>query len=460
MPRFAVLFALLFFALPVFAQDVADDDSYTVTGIAVDSSGKNGNEARDKAFTDGGRLALAAIASKLTGAKNPDFKAVDNNTIGGLVKSFEVESEKASGKRYIATLTYHFKPSRTDAFLSARGMSVRDSSEITAAPATPSMRVVVLPIVRTGDRSVLWEEKTDWAKAFENYTSDHADANVIVPAGEMDDISTISAGEALGGVHDPLMKVMQRYEAQSVLVAVLSAPSITPTPDRDLNVQLAVFDRNAVMKSTSSFNLAATPREKAMEWLQGGAASALTKWQSVSDKLVATATKPSNPNVATVNGMLQMAINVPFATPDQWQTMRARLQEINGLTRFDVVSLTHARATVLVTYQGSRPMFEGALAEKGLRLQQTEPTGPLTLLVTGAQGAPSTMRPASTFQTVYPPPPVPKDEVIYADPPEDKDSDASNDESSDQDDSGRAPPPPVAKKAPPQPAQEMPPLIP
>jgi hypothetical protein len=475
MPRLALLLAFLCFSLPVFAE-ISTDDPYTVSGITVDAKGANGSEARDKAFTDGGRLALSALAVKLTGGKAPDFKAADNNAISRLVKSFEVETEKTSGARYIATLTYHFKPTPTDSFLTQRGMALKDPGELTtnyasgaseeAAPAAPSQKIVVLPIIRTGDRSVLWEEHTDWARAWENYVSDHPNANVVVPTGEMEDINTIAAQEALSGLPGPLTKIMQNYEAQGVLVAVLSAPSITPIPDRDMNVQLSIFDSSASLRSTSSYNLAAAPSRKPMEWLQDGAGTALVKWQSEAQK-IASSRKAATQAAAPPGGPLQLAINVPFSSPQQWQAMRGALQETNGVTRFDVVGLSHSKATALITFAGSRAQLEAGLREKGLTLQQDSAGGTATLRyllqpqvisVPGRTVAPPpAVAPGSTFKTVYPPPaPEPPDEVIYADP--DK-----SDESTDNGDEQKAPPPKAMPKTETKKGvqqQELPPLIP
>ncbi len=468
MPRFAFLLLFTLLSTPLFAQDATpSDDPYTVTGIAVDVKGANGSEARDRAFTDGGRLALAAVAERLTGAKG-DFAAVDNNTITRLIKSFEVEEEKASGTRYIGKLTFHFRPQRTDAFLSGRGMAVRDTSEIQAVSAAPQQRIIVLPIIRSGDRSVLWEEKTEWARAFENYLSDNPNPNIVLPDGGMEDISSITAAEALAGIPAPLMKIMRHYDAQGALVAVLATENLSPQPAREMNVQLAVFDANAAMKSTSSFNLPAAPQKNAMEWLQEGAGASIAKWKSVAEKTAVAASKSTaaTTGVVTQGGLLQIALNVPIASPQQWQATRSALQETQGVTNFNVVSLTHTRATVLVTYRGTRPMFETALAEKGLRIEQSAPNGPLMLVSASMPGGPpvNASPQGSTFQTVYPPP-TPRDEIIYAEPPStsnngDEDNTNSEDEDSSKD-SSKAPPPPVtSKKVPPPPPQELPPLIP
>src|SRR5688572_9281951 len=124
MLRLAPLLLLILLAFPALAEPPpptpaeppVSDNPYSVSGVEVDVKGSSGVNARDKAFTEGGRKALKTLATRLSGVNEPDLAGIDDNGISRLIKSFEVEKEKVSGSRYIGKLTFHFKPEATDLF--------------------------------------------------------------------------------------------------------------------------------------------------------------------------------------------------------------------------------------------------------------------------------------------------------------------------------------------------------
>ncbi|HVY12172.1 MAG TPA: DUF2066 domain-containing protein, partial [Alphaproteobacteria bacterium] len=322
MPRFALLLLCLLMALPALAQTPPPaagttpppDDPYTITGVEVDVKGSNGVDARDKAFTSGGRDALKTLSMKLSGRdKAPDFKTVDDNAISRLIKSFEVEEEKTSGTRYIGKLTFHFNPDHTRAFLENRGIRLKDelasdeegggpSPDITSA----GPRVVVLPIVRLGPRGVLWEEKTAWLGAWENYVSTNGMADIVVPEGTLGDVNAISASEALAGLPAPLSKMVARYEAHGVLVAALANSDAT-APGQPIPVQLAYFDSHGVMQHTRSFMLPADVTQKSQQPLREAVVYAIN---TLRQTMTAEAKASAPPTPVVVGGPLQLTFTV------------------------------------------------------------------------------------------------------------------------------------------------------
>jgi hypothetical protein len=389
MPRLAPFLLFLLLAFPVMAEPPAatpepvSDEPYSVSGVEVDVKGSSGVDARDKAFTDGGRKALKTLATRLSGVNEPDLSGIDDNGISRLIKSFEVQTEKVSGSRYIGKLTFHFKPEATDLFLETRGLGVKASDGPTGigAPPTyadaPTMRTVILPVVKQRANGILWEEKTSWARAWENYLSDNGDPNFVVPEGTMDDLSLISTTEALSGIPAPLMRIMRKYEARAVLVAVLVSDNPMPEPNLPLQVQLASFDIRGQLRNTSSFTLPAQPQRRTMDWLQDGAAYAVGYSRQQTDKVMASlqAIVPQTPTPAVTRpfGFLQLDMSVPFRSVEEWQRYRSALQEIDNLMRLDIKSLTHSQAMIQLTYRGMRSSLDAALAEKGLRLEEVSP---------------------------------------------------------------------------------------
>ncbi len=424
MPRFAVLLIafLTAFAAPAFAQDtpMADppgDDPYTITGVPVDAKAKNGRAARDKAFAEGQKDALKVLAFRMTG-ESVAFKDVSDNAIATLVKSFEVEEGKSSGSRYVGKLAVHFKPEAAITFLESRGLRVMETDGPAGPGAPPALaaplegRILVLPVVREGARNVLWEEKTVWARAWENTLSDHPNNALLLPEGGMRDIGSISGGEAVSGMPGPLVRVMENYRARGVLVAALVSDA-TPRPDHYLKVQLAFFDNSGKLQGTESLDVPPWRGQTPSGWLENAARNAIVLWQEGAAPQGARQTAArddSDPYFRRAEPMradpsLQLDLIVPFSTPRQWQAVRRTLQEMPGVVDFGVTSLTHTRAAIKVMWRGTREEFARALAGRGLRLDEIPRTRQLILRGARRGGVkPAASALPASFHTIYPAP--------------------------------------------------------
>lgn len=409
---------------------VSPTDPYTIQDVKVDVKAENSNKARDKAFTEGGRQAFRTLSKNLAANAGFDPKSVDDATIGKMIKSFEVQEERASGVRYLATLTFHFKQDEAvDLFEKRAGgivdkPSAGEASTQTgdapnganknggATPAVAAMHVLVLPVLRSGGRNVLWEENTSWHKAWENVLANHTAPDFILPDATVEDISAISATEALAGMRPPLVRLMQQYHAQGVIVAALIAPALDPAPTQDLTVQLARFDETGLMQETRSITLQADARQKQpVAWLQSGVAMAMkAEREAMAEKAKQTAEVQATE--LAHSGIDQLTVVVPFASTQDWLERRASLQEIASVAKLDMLSLNRARAILRISYKGARDQFEADLSNHNLQL--APPSGqsngnPLLLPANDHKPDISDASPTRpVFETVYPAPQQPE----------------------------------------------------
>lgn len=399
------------------AGQVSADDPYTVRGIKVDVSAENSLKARDKAFSEGQAAAFEILAKNLSGEET--VKKYDEERIGKLVKSFQVESERASGTRYTATLTYHFKPQATAALLGKSGIEVSDdpyNKPKKNTPDTPTQtaevqRALVLPILRSSDKSILWEESTTWRRAWENVLSDHPMPDLMLAEGTVEDVGSITASEALAGLNVPLTRIMRKYQAKEVLVAVLMSGDKGPQPNQNLSVQLARFDSNGKMLGTTTLPFPAQPARKEMEWLQSSVTNTISAWQAskarATEQAAATpngiaqpATQPSNPNTPATGGQyLRVPLTVPFANMEEWAAKRQTLESIPGMASLVVLRMNRYRAVVQIDYTGAQTQLDQALNTHNMQIMpMSPPDGTYMLSSTGQpqiQGQP-------VFTTVYP----------------------------------------------------------
>lgn len=393
----------------------AGDDPYTIRGVKVDVKAENSNQARDKAFMEGGRLAFKELAKRLVTDEGFDASSITDAQIGKMIKSFEVESEKASGVRYTATLTYHFKENETADVLEKRNVAFtadplnnpkyNGDDEASGAPDVPPMaqRVLVLPIVRVGARAILWEEKTPWHRAWEEAVASGDYPDIILPGFGAEDVSLIGATDALAGMRPPLQKIMAAYQAEGVVVASLLASNAEINNEPNVTIQLARFDGNAILLETHNVNLRSDTSKKTDKWLGLGVKMSVTSLRRSAEKNQGRQ-KTLQAGVATAPAATQTTVHVavPFASEDDWASKREMLRQIPGMVRIDITRMNRFRAVAMLSYAGSQPQLESQLKQRLYQL--APPSGPDGALVLTRVGETNTLPPSTpqaVFETTY-----------------------------------------------------------
>ena len=375
------------------------DEVFTVTGVDVDVSGESISAARERAFVEGQRLAIRRLADTLAASGvRFDANTLSDAEVSGLVQGFEVNEETISPGRYRADLTFVF---RRDAVLARTAASaaavppvvapsvpgVIDSPPIAGAPIiAPSVPVepinrtnLILPLLREAAGPRLWDPPNPWFNAWMNYSPDPADPAVIVPLGDLADVSDVSAEAALGGDRQALERIGRRYDAGIVVVAVAE-----PTAG-GLSVVLNRYIGGG----------AASPRTLS---IAGGDPAALFD-DAVREVLgdlgaapPAVAAAPA-PAVSLPPGAERIAALVPFGSRAEWFQIRRQLLGI-GAAQIIVVSLAPNEAIVELAF-ADRFAFQNALAEQGLTLQQAGDTWLLRSNRGGFPSAPGSLAPVS-----------------------------------------------------------------
>lgn len=361
---------------------INSENPYTVKGVKVDVQADSSIKARDKAFIQGGRDAFIALGKRLTSDDSYKAEGVSDGALTKMIRSFEVETERASGTRYVATLTFHFKPQEVAGILASSGKEISEdpyakpqNPQQVDAPvagiAAPVARTVILPILRLPTRSILWEEKTPWHKAWENVLSDHPRGDVILPEGGMEDIGAISATEALAGQRAAISRMMNRAGAQGAVVVALMASDMEMSPSLGTNIQIARFDGQGQLQGTATVTLAGNPQKRLMEWLQGGAGAALGAMEEISNKYAAQGAppQPSNNIPASYAGVVtRVLVNVPFTNMDEWAARRSVIETIPNVTNLEVLRMNRNRAMVQFDYMGEQPALDASMAQRGMKV--------------------------------------------------------------------------------------------
>ena len=343
-------------------------DPFTVVGVPVDTTAANAADARNRALSDGQRMAFRQALQRMTLSSDwPRLPQVDEPTLLGLVQGFEVADERSSATRYIAKLTVTFKRDPLRSVL--RGTEV----PFTESVARPTL---VLPIYDAGSGPGAWAEANPWRDAWSKVNARDALAPLVLPAGNATDAAAISTAEAVAGNLAKLNVLARRYGASSVLIvqAVAAANALQVTSTR--------YGQDAPQTLVESF-----PGQAGPDLLAATAATIANRFEE----------NWKRRTLIRFDAKASLSAMASFANLGDWQQVRRRLERTPEVQALDVLAMTHRDAQVLLHYYGDPPRLALALAQSDLDLSEHDGFWSLRLKAPGTGSAaapPATAAPA------------------------------------------------------------------
>jgi hypothetical protein len=353
LPAWALWLILAFAAAlpavpPARAQEAGD--LYTVRDVDVDVTADSALAARDKAIAEAQRKAFVTLYQRLSPDAKQQPPSLSNSEVAQLVQNFEVQRERSSAVRYNATLTVQFRASAVRNLMLNRGASFVDAR---------SKPVLVLPVYQVGGQPpVLWEDRTPWRDAWENYPPPNGVVPVIVPFGELADVADVGVNEALNADASALAKIGSRYGAGEVLVARLSVPGSGPNPAEPIKINLIRQSVEGGSPRNDTVTVPAAQGQPTDAYLTGGVAAVVTYLEN--------AWKSAN----TVEGGPEetMQVSVPIGSIDDWVQTRKRLSKVATITRMQVLGVNRDAAHLELRYRGDPTRLSNALSQQDLEL--------------------------------------------------------------------------------------------
>ena len=334
----------------------AAETVYTVGGVDVDVTADTVAQARERAIAQGHLKALSALFDRLV-LEEDRSRAPDLSTqeIEGLVLGFSVADERTSDVRYLAELTFRFKPQAARALLVQRGLRFAE---------TQSKPWLVLPLARVDGTTLLWEEGNAWREIWQERRGVGELVPLLAPVGDLADIAAIDAGRAATGDAAALAALAGRYGTERVL---LTTAELAGDPDAG-TASLAVTDTwlvegQLVPRGTNSFR---QQEGETLAQLQDRAAQA-------SADALASDWRRRNVIEFGVRGVIRAS--VPIASFAEWLSIRERLARVPLVESATVESLELTKAELSINYFGGEQQLTTALAQHNLLLRRRLPGG-------------------------------------------------------------------------------------
>ncbi|GBD41245.1 hypothetical protein HRbin39_00624 [bacterium HR39] len=360
----AVSLLLLAPALPARAVDL-----YAVGGIRVDVEAGSAVAARELAFAEARREGLRRLLRRLTLPEDrqrlPDPREVDPEA---LVAGIEVEEEKLSATRYVATLRVRFSGERVQELLRARGIP---------ALLRPSDPVLVVAVLERPDGSrTVFEEMHPWRQAWLGEGTHDTVLTLVFPLGDVADIVALAQA---GGAPAPEVpeRFGERYGTRAVLLATArllgqtSAPEAEPVPTA---AEVEVVPVGEWPGGVHRFTLAARPEEDADAFWRRAVREAMARLEE----------DWKRHDIVRAGEVVRVALVLPLADVGEWVQIRRTLERAPEVRRLDVRRVTRREIRFSVEVLGGEERLRRLLAAGGF---EAIPEADGWLLRRAAEGA-------------------------------------------------------------------------
>lgn len=330
---------------------VSASDVFNVNDVTVDVKADTVSDARRLALAEAERKAFYILIRRLTLSideeRIPEFSPQE---ITAYVRDFSVAEEKSSSVRYIARLNYRFKPDEIRGLLRAYNVPFAE---------TPSRPVVVVAVYEVGASAELWGEPNPWRDAWGALDSRNGLVPIIVPLGDLTDISAIGALEALAGDQVRLEAIASRYNAASAIVAHNNL-TINPTTGTQVATVTLIRPDDPIPLQAQTVAYEQRPGEEMITFMDR---VALANHQRIENLW-------KERNLISQDDAGVVAITVPITGLQDWLAVKKQLARVGIIRQTEIVLISRDQVRLNLFYVGGLQQLNTALEQNDLSLLQ------------------------------------------------------------------------------------------
>ena len=365
--RRVVLSAAL--ALPLACGTAAGETVFTVADVPVDAEAGSAAEARELAIAAGLRTALEVLLRRLTVAGTA-APAPDADSLAAMVVGFAIDRELVSATRYRASLTVDFDPPAVRDLLRGSGIAYAE---------TVSKPVLIVAVQRDAAGVLLWEDGNRWRQAWEESPAHGGLVPLLLPLGDVIDLGTVDAAQALAPDVDALAALARLYGTTEVAVAVAglsgsaavakpAAPAAPAAPDTEATGGEASAAGRALTLSLR--RIAAGGGSAVQKTLIGrGDESERALLVRGIDRVTAMLEDEwKAANLIRYDEERALQALVPIESLGEWITIQRRLANLVMVESIAIDSLSRREGRLTLRYHGSADQLRLALAQVDLVL--------------------------------------------------------------------------------------------
>ncbi len=334
-------------------------DAFTVSNIHVDVTANTASAARKEALSVGEKEAFNSLLRRLTMRIDHNrLPKLNAEEISPYVQDFGISNEKNSQIRYLADLTFRFKPGDIRQLLRENEVGFAE---------TISKPLLILPIYQVAGAVSLWDNPNSWREAWIE-ASKLKKAKIktrmsgLVPMvfgkGDLTDISLMSAELAVKGDKQRILAIAKRHKVSTVLVVFASLGS-TGQGLKVLDITVSRYSQN------KSEKLYATQIRAIKDEGVGALLS-----RSANELIFIIEDLWKAENLLRYDSVGVIAAVLPIKGLKEWVHAKKRFEKIAVIERIDLILFSRTEVRLNIHFIGENKQLKLALAQVDMELSE------------------------------------------------------------------------------------------
>ena len=202
-----ILLVILF--LGWFGHVLKAENAYKIDSVFVDDTAASAEIARELALKKGRLMAFQRLIERIVPEKEMEkLPQISEEKLEELVSAVQIEDEKSSQIRYMASLNIIFSSSDVRRYLHGLGVGFAESF---------SKPLLVLPVFRERNKQFLWESENPWRKAGRLRVKTYSLLPLKFPAADIALNRIITAQQAMDSDKSKIARACRYFSASGIL---------------------------------------------------------------------------------------------------------------------------------------------------------------------------------------------------------------------------------------------------
>ncbi|MCC3861094.1 DUF2066 domain-containing protein [Pseudemcibacter aquimaris] len=349
-----------------FGYDDVDREAtiYTIYNVEVDETARNVTTARTRALTNGQRIAFDRLLRRIILTSDKEkLDRFSDQEIQGYVSGFEINDERRSGVRYLASLVVHFNRDMVNELLSNQQIAYAE---------TLGREVSVLPVFSESGTLRLWEKDNLWREAWQNYDVINNLVPIETPVPSLKNRLYISALQAKNNEQKSIQTYIEENTLNELIVAVATLRKFNATNEIGLDIDLM---RNSPVTDDDEKGGGEIARlsVKLPKFNENGEDNMTALYDAGVDAVTAWVDDLWKMQVLVNYGISsKIAVHGVFDNMDDWLILQKQLGRVNLVQNVDLKNINIDEVSLEIEYSGEPEQLVISLAQQGVSLSQND----------------------------------------------------------------------------------------
>ena len=359
-----ILLVILF--LGWFGHVLKAENAYKIDSVFVDETAASAEIARELALKKGRLMAFQRLIERIVPEKEMEkLPQISEEKLEELVSAVQIEDEKSSQIRYMASLNIIFSSSDVRRYLYGLGIGFAESF---------SNPLLVLPIFRERNKQLLWESENPWRKAWEAQRKTYSLLPLKFPAADIALNRIITAQQAMDADKSKIAEACRYFNASGILL--LSAEPVENFRKNETMLQLTIRRIQTGLPDYTEVRSIRAPKNRSLESVLAKAVKKVVK--DLSEKW-------KKQNVIRFRDRGLISAMVYYDGLSQWVSIQKKLALIASIYQIEISDISKKQAGIKIHFFGRPEQLGVNFVQQNLDLFREVQNWGITLLNNSGQ---------------------------------------------------------------------------